>query len=128
MPQKLPANFKRIRMELAREPGHPEGDRRTAYVLIAPIGPDGKLDAEAFKAHADACTVVRMRPGEDPEEGRLRRRPGGSWAFHYDFADGGEDDDPGYRLGDHVFAAGEYVTINEDEGPHTYRIAWVQEP
>jgi hypothetical protein len=122
----LPEGFRRIRMELAREPGHPEGDARTAYVLVAPLDREGRLDADAAREHKEACRVVRMRSGEEPEEGVLRRRPGGSWALHYDFEDGGEDDDPGYRLGEHHFVLGEYVTIHEDEGPHTYRIVSVQ--
>jgi hypothetical protein len=46
--------------------------------------------------------------------------------FHYEFEDGGEDDDPAYRLGDHRFVHGEYVTIDEDEGAHTYRVAQVE--
>lgn len=123
---KLPEGFRRIRLELAREPGHPEGDSHRAYVITAPLDSDGKLDPELAREHQEHCHVVRMRPGEEPEEGVLRRRPGGSWALHYDFEDGAEDDDPGYRLGEHRFIPGEYVTIQEDEGPHTYRIVSVQ--
>ena len=118
--------FKKIRLELAREQGHPEGDAATGYVLIAPLNRDGYLDAEAAKAHRNRCTVTRFRSGAAEEERQLRRRPGGSWAFHLD-KDGLEDDDPGYRLGDHRFAAGEYVTILEDDGAHTYRIVSVQD-
>ncbi len=121
-----PESFRRIRLELAREPGHPEGDARTAYVLTAPLDREGRLDSERAREHKEACTIVRMRAGEAPEHGLLRRRPGGSWAFHYDL-DGAEDDDPGYRLGDHRFVPGEYVTIQEDEGDHTYRIVSVQQ-
>lgn len=121
----LPGNFRRIRLELAREPGHPGGDQHTAYVIVAPLDAEGHIDVEAAREHRDACTVVRMRPGEAPEHGLLRRRPGGSWALHYDLA-AGEDDDPGYRFDEHRFVTGEYVTIIEDAGQHTYRIAAVQ--
>lgn len=124
--QRLPNSFRRIRLELAREPGHPEGDAHTAYVLAAPLDLEGRLDVETARAFRDACRVVRLRPGADPEEGALRRRPGGSWAFHYESEGGDEDDDPGYRLGEHRFALGEYVTIFEDEGAHTYRVVSVQ--
>ena len=122
---RLPEPFRRIRLELAREPGHPEGDAHTAYVLTAPLDREGHLDGELARDFREACRVVRLRPGADPEDGALRRRPGGSWAFHYEF-DGGEDDDPAYRLGEHRFVLGEYVTIFEDEGAHTYRVVSVQ--
>lgn len=122
----LPANFRRVRLELAREPGHPAGDHDVGYVLVAPLDSEGRLDPKTFAAFKDMCSVARFRAGEDVVHGALRRRPGGSWAFHYDFESGGEDDDPGYRLGDHRFAPGEYVTIQEDEGAHTYRVVSVQ--
>ena len=122
----LPANFRRIRLELAREPGHPEGDSRIGYSVIAPLDKNGRLDVETVRAHKGKCQVVRFRAGRDHEEGYLRRRPGGSWAFHYEFDDGDEDDDPAFRLGDHRFVESEYVTIEEDEGAHTYRVAKVE--
>ena len=118
---KLPANFRRIRLELARERGHPEGDAGVGYTIIAPLKRDGLLDidsARLFRAH---CKVIRFRRGEDSVEGYLRRKPGGSWAFHYDFEDG-EDDDPAFRLEQHRFNPGDYITILEDEGAHTYRV------
>jgi hypothetical protein len=121
----LPANFRRIRLERAREPGHPEGDARLGYWVVAPLSADGHLDIETARAFKRDCTVIRFRPDQKDEKGYLHRRPGGSWSFHYDFDDGAEDEDPGYRLGAHRFAQGEYVTINEDEGPHTYRVAAV---
>jgi len=120
--QTLPANFRRIRLERAREPGLPEGDSATGYTLTAPLESDGRIDVETAREFKDSCVVIRFRRGEESEEGLLRRRPGGSWAFHYELDDGGEDDDPGYRLGEHRFSPGEYVTIQEDEGAHTYRV------
>lgn len=122
----LPETFRRIRLELAREPGRPAGDPGVGYTLIAPIDEEGRLDAVEAQRYRESCKVVRFHAGEESDIGYLRRRPGGSWAFHYDFEGGGEDDDPGYRLGDHRFVVGEYVTIFEDEGEHTYRIAAVQ--
>ena len=122
----LPANFRSIRLELAREPRHPEGDSHIGYTVVAPLEKDGRLDIEAARAYGQACRVVRFHATREHEEGYLRRRPGGSWAFHYDFDDGAEDDDPAYRLGDHRFVYGEYVTIHEDEGEHTYRVVSVE--
>ena len=125
MSSKLPANFRRIRLELAREPGHPQGEHGIGYTLIAPLSADGHLDVDAANYFREYCKVVRFKSGEDSVDGYLRRRPGGSWAFHYDLADGSEDDDAAYRLGDHKFIIGEYVTVVEDEGAHTYRVASV---
>lgn len=122
---RLPDTFRRIRLELAREPRHPEGDSRIGYSIIAPLDGEGRLDAETWRDFKEQCRVVRFHAAADKEEGYLRRRPGGSWAFHYEFENGGEDDDPAYRLGDHRFLYGEYVTIEEDEGAHTYRVAKV---
>jgi hypothetical protein len=124
-PITLPETFHRIRLELAREPRHPEGDPRIGYSLIAPLDSEGRLEADAWRDFREHCRVVRFHAARDHEQGYLRRRPGGSWAFHYEFEDGGEDDDPAYRLGDHRFLYGEYVTIEEDEGTHTYRVVQV---
>jgi hypothetical protein len=122
--QKLPREFKRIHLELAREKGHPEGSRAVSYDLVAPLDEEGRIDATLWHAHKDACRVVRSRPNQDPVTGYLRRRPGGSWAFHYQL-DGREDDDPGYRFEQHRFVAGEYVTLIEDDGQHPYRVVAV---
>ena len=124
--QKLPQNFKRIHLELAREREHPQGSRAFSYSLIAPLDRDGHIDGGAWQAHKDACEVIRSRPDHDPVLGHLRRRPGGSWAFHYEI-DGREDDDPGYRFDKHRFVVGEYVTLIEDDGQHPYRVTRVEE-
>jgi hypothetical protein len=110
---------------LAREPHHPSGDGGIGYTVLAPLTADGLLDVETARAHRSECRVIRFHAGQDAEHGYLRRRPGGSWAFHYDFEDGAEDDDPAYRLEAHRFVTGEYVTIQEDEGAHTYRVVSV---
>ena len=124
--QSLPPNFCRIRLELAREPRHPEGDAHIGYSVIAPLDADGRLDVETARAHKRDCRVMRFHAAREHENGYLARLPGGAWAFHYDFNDGDEDDDPAFRLGDHRFVYGEYVTIEEDEGTHTYRVVKVE--
>ncbi len=121
----LPANFRRIRLELAREPGHPGGDPGIGYTVIAPLDADGLLDIDAARHFRERCKVIRFKRGEDAVEGYLRRRPGGWWALHYDLSDGAEDDDPAFRLERHRFNVGDYVTLIEDEGAHTYRVAAV---
>jgi hypothetical protein len=120
-PADLPQNFRRIRLELAREPGHPMGSALIGYTLLAPLDDDDRIDAETWKHHRDVCRVVRFRPNEADDIGHLVRKPGGSWALHYDIA-GDEDDEAGYRFGDERFVVGEYVSIREDDGMHTFRV------
>jgi len=69
----------------------------------------------------DAATVDGAAPDEDPADGHLARR-GSHWFFDYGEADDLEDE-PVYRLGEHRFAVGEYVTVTDDEGrPLTYKV------
>lgn len=120
----LPRAFRRIRLELAREPGHPAGSRRHGYVFVAPLDESGRIDAKLWKQNRDDCRVVRFRPN-DEDIGHLIHRPGGTWAFHYDI-DGDEDDEVGFRFDDEKFVIGEYVSIREDETMHTFRVTSVE--
>src|SRR6201994_1263674 len=113
----------RIVMRLARNPGteFAGGDDHRGYALTAPLTDDGHLDEAAYAKARDACTVRRFTPDEDPSDGRLARK-GQRWFFDYekDAAAGGE---PLYRLGEHRFAVGEYVTITDEDGrPLTYKV------
>ena len=121
----LPRSFRRIRLELAREPGHPEGSALNGYELIAPLDNSGHIDAEAWRAHRQACRVVRFRTGEDDEIGHLVHRPGGNWAFHYDVEGTGEDES-GYHFQKERFVVGEYVSITEDDKQRTFRVVSVE--
>lgn len=112
----------RIIMQLARNPGLPGGDPGQGYTLFAPLTEDGHIDLDAWRDNREACRVVRFHP--DPAEhaeGRLTHR-GSRWYFHYDEDDEG-DDESGYRLGEHVFREGEYITIaSHGETPLTYKV------
>jgi hypothetical protein len=120
----LPAQFRRIRIELAREPGHPVGDAGVAYVIVAPLATDDRIDAKLWREHREACRIARLRPGETDTHGHLIHRPGGGWAFHYD-ADAEVPDEVGFHFADERFVAGEYVSINEGKRMHTYRVTSV---
>ena len=120
----LPAQFRQIRIALAREPGHPDGDAEIAYIIVAPLTADDRIDSKLWKAHRDACRVVRRRPDEQDKWGHLVHRPGGSWAFHYD-GEAAPSDDVGYHFADERFVVGEYVSINEHGKMHTYRVTTV---
>ncbi|MDB5482003.1 MAG: hypothetical protein JWO83_3056 [Caulobacteraceae bacterium] len=119
-------SLSRIVMRLARNPRteFAEGDDHRGYTLTAPLTPDRRLDVEAWRKHRDRCVVRRFAPDEDPVEGRLARR-GESWFFDYQDEEG-EADEAVYRLGDHTFAAGDYVTITDGDGrPLTYKVTEV---
>jgi hypothetical protein len=126
MPQtsSLPRTFRKIRLELAREKGHPAGSSGYGYTLVAPLAADRRIDAELWKSHRDACRVVRFRPTGDDEVGHLVHRPGG-WVLHYDIR-GGDADEAGYHFQDEHFEPGEYVSIREEDVMHTYRVVAVE--
>lgn len=112
----------KIRLELARCKSHPEGAHNIGYEFSAPLVADGRIDAVAWLKARDRCRVRRFRPGEEDDIGHLIRKPGGSWAFHYDIHSDEEDDESGYRFGDHIFRAGEYVSIREDDELMPYQV------
>jgi hypothetical protein len=120
-------SLSRIVMRLARNPGteFAGGDDHRGYTLTAPLTDDDHLDAAAYAKAKDACTVRRFAPDEDPADGHLNRK-GQRWFFDYD-EDDAADDEPLYRLGEHRFAVGEYVTITDEDGrPLTYKVVEVQ--
>ena len=115
----------RIVMRLARNPGteFADGDDHRGYTLVAPLTADGKLDDAAFRAHKADFTVRHFAPDEDPTEGKLARR-GDRWFF--DYGDTGEGEEPLYRIGEHRFTVGEYVSITDEEGRLlTYKVTEV---
>lgn len=119
--QKFPNSFRRIRLELAREPGHPVGEPTFGYTLVAPLDKSGKLDPAEWRLHRDMCRVVRFRPNGEEEIGHLIHTADGNWKFQYDI-EGDDEEETGYRLGKEQFLPGEYVSIKSDEGMHTYKV------
>lgn len=120
----LPRQFREIRLELAREPGHPAGSRQHGYRLIAPLDADGHIDAYLWRLHRDACRVVWFRSDAEDELGHLVHR-GNHWMLHYDIK-GADSDEAGYRFSDERFVPGEYVSIHEVEGLRTFRVTSVE--
>jgi hypothetical protein len=120
--------LKKIRLELARDHEYPEGSSRHGYEFVGPLDDKGCLDPVAWKKYRDRCRVRRFWPGEPSQMGHLVRKPGGHWAFHYDGDSDADDDESGYRLGNHVFAPGEYVSIREhdDDVLRTFRVVRVE--
>jgi len=117
----LPTQFRQIRIELARERGHPEGDTDVAYVIVAPLDSDDRIDPALWREHREACRIVRLRPGQEDRAGHLVHRQGGGWAFHYSTS-AKMPDEVGFHFADERFAPGQYVSINESDKMHTYRV------
>lgn len=57
----LPAAFRQIHIALAREPGHPEGETDVAYIMVAPLDIESRIDAKVWRKHREACQVARFR-------------------------------------------------------------------
>lgn len=120
---RLPAAFRRVTLELAREPAHPAGDPADRYILIAPLQADGRLDADLAKAHRDSCRFAHQSDGAS-RRGSLVHGPGGRWELRYD--------DPAvtpgevaFRLDKEHLEAGEYVSVVRKDGDHPYRVTAV---
>ncbi|WP_338692171.1 MULTISPECIES: hypothetical protein [Bradyrhizobium] len=120
----LPHSFRQDRLERAREHDHPEGASAIGYIIVAPLDTASRIDVEAWKAHREACRVVRQRPAEDDQLGHLVHGPGSNWRFHYDVA-GSTADEAGHHFGNERFRLGEYVSVREADGMHPYRVVAV---
>jgi hypothetical protein len=125
----LPHTLKRIRLNVARSKEFPSGSSRHGYEFVAPLDASGHIDPKLWQAQRDHCRVVRFWDGEEDRVGRLIHKPGGSeharWVFDYD-PKSTDDDEAGYRFGSHRFWPGEYVTISDQEGSHTFRVVSVE--
>jgi hypothetical protein len=120
------ANLSHIELELAREPGHPHGDRNHGYHLYLPLTEDGRIDGRAWHDNPAACRVRRMRPNEDDARGRIIHGPGGRWIFDY-LEEIDRDNETGFRFGEERFVPGEYVSIREDDGKtHVFQVRAVR--
>ncbi len=118
--------FQHVRLELAREPGHPAGDPTDGYDMVAPLDADGRLDGDALRADPDRGHVRRFSRGETVGTGRLLQGPGGRWILDLDGGDA--DDARGFRFEDERFVVGEYVSLTLPSGEqHTYVVARVVE-
>ncbi len=104
--------LKHIRLELARSSDHPEGTAAIGYDIVAPLTADGHLDAAAWAAGKAACTV-RHFANAHQERGLLKH---GAKGWYFDYAAGGDDDEPVFRLDARVLTPGEYVSVTEHNG------------
>lgn len=121
----LPRSFRKIRLELAREPGYPLGNPLFGYTIVAPLDSDERIDLDTWRKYRNSCRVVRFRPNEEDSLGHLVHRSGGSWVFHYDIR-GNREDEPGFHFDQERFEQGEYVSVREDNEPHTFKVVSVE--
>lgn len=125
----LPHSFKRIRLQLARSKDFPFGSNDHGYELVAPLDLKGHIDVALWKSYRDQCRVRRFWGTDSEQLGVLTHKPGGSeharWVFDYD-QNRADDDEAGYRFGAHRFAAGEYLTLRDQNTDHTFRIVSVE--
>jgi len=127
---KMPPEFKRIRLNLARSKEFPAGSSRHGYEFVAPLDSSSHIDVDLWRAHRGQCRVRRFWGTEPEEIGKLVHKPGGKdharWVFDYDDATQ-EDDEAGYRFGAHAFVPGEYVSIRDEDGDmHTFQVVSVE--
>ena len=107
----------RVVIHLGRNPdaGFPEGDRHQGYIIHAPVGVDGKLNADLWKAHKEHCKVVRYSSDDEKDADGLLVHKHDKWFIEYDEEREGPDEDL-HRLGEHRLWVGDYVTIHEKNG------------
>ena len=122
--------LKRVTLNAARSKQFPDGSIRHGYQFAAPLTPEGRIDVEAWKARRGECIVHRFWGDDPPQRGLLVHRPGGrggsSWAFEYGSVAAPDEEEAGYRFGDHAFHVGEYVSIREEGGElTTFRVVEV---
>jgi hypothetical protein len=121
----LPDTFRHIRLELAREPGNPEGRTDFGYLLWVPLNAEGKIDDVCWKDYRDHYRVLKFRPGQPNQIGHVTHSRSG-WKLHYDIA-GKDPDEAGFHFEDERFVPGEYVSIRDGEKhTHVYKVSTVE--
>jgi hypothetical protein len=117
--------WKRVRIELARSPDHPDGSNRHGFEFILPLDEGGRLDLETYEHAPELCTVHRFWEGGDESVGMIIHSGRGRWVFSY--YPGDDDDEPILRFAERLFREGEYLAVREPDGAeHAFRIVLVE--
>ncbi len=123
--------LKRVTLQAARSKRFPDGSIRHGYDFFAPLTADGHIDLEAWKPRRGECFAHRFW-GDDPEQhGLLVHKAGGlggsTWSFELGAGATLDEEDDGFRFGDHPFREGEYVSIRDEDGELvTFRVVSVK--
>jgi len=112
-----------ITVNAARSKAFAAGSIRHGYIFVAPLTSEGRIDLEAWKAHRGECFAHRFWGDDEPRHGLLVHRAGGyggsTWRFELGAGPVLDEEEYGFRFGDHVLAPGEYVSIREEDGELT---------
>jgi len=119
-PDTAPDVFQIVHLDLAREPGHPEGSTEDRYTLVLPLNQEGRIDEGYCRDFPALCRVTHASLDGGVHRGLLRREGDGTWAFDYGDAD--NTSETGFRFGEERFAPGEYVSVIRDGQAHPYRV------
>jgi hypothetical protein len=127
------AGLRKVTLHAARSKEFPEGSIRHGYDFVAPLTSDGHIDLEAWKQRRGECFAHRFWASEPSMRGLLVHRAGGrggsTWAFEWKSGAAGDEEEEGFRFGDHAFNVGEYVSVREAEGELlTFRVVSVGNP
>ena len=101
-------------MELGRTNEFPQGSHLHGYEFVAPLTAEGLVDAAAWRAAKEKCTVRRFW-GDAPDELGHLRHVGHGWRFDYDKSDS-LDDEPFFKLDSHRLVPDCYVSVTEHGG------------
>jgi hypothetical protein len=120
----VPEHFHVVHLDLAREPGHPDGSALDRYTLLLPLAADGRIIESEARAHPDDCRVSHASGQADIKRGLIRRDSDGAWIF--DFGDAEGEPEVGFRFSQERFSPGEYISIQRGKDQHTYRVVSLQ--
>lgn len=110
-----------VRMTLARDPEFPSGSHAHGYDLVIPLDDKMMLDTAEWGLRENECHVTRFWQGETTRHGMLKHR-GRKWFLDYEPARN-DDDEPFFKLEQHSFKEGEYLTVTEADGKdRTFKI------
>lgn len=118
--------LRRITLHLARNAAFPDGSADHGYEIVVPLDATGHIDHAAWQKVRGQCQVRRFWAGLPDRHGLLTHHAGGAgggtWVLDYDKSSA-EDDEAGYRLDEHLFRVGEYISLaGKDDHIHTYKV------
>jgi hypothetical protein len=120
----VPDHFFVVHLDLAREPGHPDGAIEDRYTLLLPLAADGRILEREALAAADFCRVSHKAGSADIKRGLILRNDDSAWVFDFGSAEGPPE--IGFRLSQERFSPGEYMSIQRGQAQHTYRVVSIQ--
>jgi hypothetical protein len=117
-------NWKTIRLELGRTPGHPSGSPGRAYLIRLPLDETGRVDEAELSSRPRQATVRRFWPSEPDLSGLVERRDSG-WAFRWN---GCADEEKVSMLYLRPLQLGSEIIVTEPDGRRLpFRVACMRQ-